>query len=173
MMSSLTRRAALVITTALACVGCDQTTKLAARSLLPANEVISLLGDTVRLQLANNYGAFLSLGEGLSQQSRAWLLSVGVGCVLLAVLWYALTARGRHLSWVLALALMLGGGASNLLDRLRYGGYVVDFINLGVGPVRTGIFNVADVAIMVGVVLLLYSERRGRSNSQRPADESS
>lgn len=64
---------------------------------------------------------------------------------------------------MLALSLFIGGGTSNLLDRLLHGGYVVDFINIGIGPVRTGIFNVADVAISLGMILLVFCEIRAKS----------
>jgi signal peptidase II len=158
----LPTRVALVVCTSLLCIGCDQTTKFAARALLPSGTVESFLGDTVRLQLAANYGAFLSLGDGLSPQWRSWLLSGGVSCVLAAVFWYAVAARALQPRWIVALALMFGGGLSNLLDRLRLGGYVVDFINLGVGSVRTGIFNLADVALMCGAALMVYSALRER-----------
>ena len=165
-------RALWVIAIALVCVGCDQSTKLAAQTWLPASEVLSFLGGTLRLQLAANHGAFLGLGESLPEGWRQGLLSAGVGCVLLAVFWYALVARALKPDWVLALALMVGGGASNLLDRLRYGGYVVDFINVGIGPVRTGIFNVADMALMLGGALIIYSEFRGRGSQRRTEPKS-
>jgi signal peptidase II len=64
-----------------------------------------------------------------------------------------------------SVALIVGGGVSNLVDRLRYGGYVVDFLNVGIGPVRTGIFNVADMAIMVGVVLWAFSDKFWKKES--------
>jgi signal peptidase II len=57
--------------------------------------------------------------------------------------------------------MFLAGGLSNLIDRITLGS-VIDFMNVGVGPVRTGIFNVADVAIMAGVAIVLVFElRRG------------
>lgn len=58
----------------------------------------------------------------------------------------------------LGLALAAGGGISNLADRVRYGA-VVDFLNVGIGPVRTGIFNVADMAILLGLAFLLTRTR--------------
>ena len=64
---------------------------------------------------------------------------------------------------MLALSLFIGGGTSNLLDRLLHGGYVVDFINIRIGPVRTGIFNVVDVAISLGMILLVFNEIRAKS----------
>src|SRR5947199_5008520 len=66
---------------------------------------------------------------------------------------------------VLAFSLVVGGGLSNLLDRVAYGGYVVDFINLGIGSLRTGIFNAADVAITVGVLLVVFGGQWQRKPS--------
>jgi signal peptidase II len=55
---------------------------------------------------------------------------------------------------VLAVSLVFAGGVGNLIDRIIHNGFVVDFINIGIGPIRTGIFNVADVAVMGGSILL-------------------
>jgi signal peptidase II len=56
---------------------------------------------------------------------------------------------------VIAFSLIAGGGVGNLIDRILYAGGVTDFLNLGIGPVRTGVFNVADIAIMLGAGMLL------------------
>jgi len=139
----------------LACIGCDQLTKAIAKTYLPRDEAWSYLGDTLRLQLAHNYGAFLSLGDSLPPGWRQALLSAGVGVVLFGLLVYLLGWKNMNPRNVVPLSLILAGGLGNLIDRIAYGGYVVDFVNLGIGPVRTGVFNVADVAIMAGVVWLL------------------
>src|SRR5207249_7753307 len=74
--------------------------------------------------------------------------------------------RDRNVTGVQTCALpILGGGLSNLLDRVAYGGYVVDFINLGIGSLRTGIFNAADVAITVGVLLVVFGGQWQRKPS--------
>ena len=65
-----------------------------------------------------------------------------------------------------ALVLFLAGGASNWIDRALQGS-VVDFLNVGIGPLRTGIFNVADVGVMLGAFLLLLVELRSRSTARR------
>jgi signal peptidase II len=57
---------------------------------------------------------------------------------------------------MIALAFVVGGGIGNLLSRLLNEGRVIDFINIGFGPLRTGTFNVADMAIMAGVGALVY-----------------
>ena len=154
-----TRRLVLILAILFSCVGCDQATKSVAKTYLSETHAVVLLGDTVRLQIAKNYGAFLSLGSSVGKASRGIAMSVVVGLVLAGVLAYLFVAKPEN-PWVgVGIALVVGGGVGNLIDRLRYGGYVVDFLNVGIGPVRTGIFNVADMAIMVGVVMWAFSDR--------------
>jgi signal peptidase II len=154
---TLGRRLLVIFAVLVCCVGCDQATKAIAKAHIPAQPPWSYLGDTVRLQLAHNTGAFLSLGASLPDKWRQGLLSAGVACVLLALLAYALIAKSMRPRVLLGLALVIAGGFSNLIDRLVYGGYVVDFMNLGIGWLRTGIFNVADIAITTGVMLLVLT----------------
>jgi signal peptidase II len=137
-----------------------------AQAQLPRVQPLSLLSDTVRLQIAHNEGSFLSLGASAPKVWRLTTLRVGVSAMLLALLAYALFVRPGRAPLIFALALVLAGGLSNLIDRFVNDGYVVDFINLGAGPIRTGIFNVADVSITLGVLLLLVqSWRRRRSDT--------
>ena len=144
-------------------------TKSVAKAYLSETHAVVLLGDTVRLQVAKNYGAFLSLGSSLGEASRGMALSVVVGLVLAALLAYLFISKPQNPVVGVSIALIVGGGVSNLIDRLRYGGYVVDFLNVGIGPVRTGIFNVADMAIMLGVVLWAFSDRLWAKKSQAEA----
>jgi signal peptidase II len=117
----------------------------------------SLFADVVRFVYAENAGGFLSLGADLPAPLRMALLTVATGIVLLVLI--ALALAGRWRGWQLAgLTLFVGGGVSNWFDRL-FDGTVVDFLNVGIGPVRTGIFNVADVAIMIGLGLLVLASR--------------
>ena len=161
------KRLLLILFVLVACVGCDQTTKRFAASKLPTSHALSFLSDTVRLQVAHNEGAFLSLGASAPKSWRLMALRFGVVAILLAVLAYALFAPALRVVEVLALVLIAAGGASNLIDRFVHDGYVVDFINLGVGPLRTGIFNVADIAITVGVGVFLVHGWRGRQYEHR------
>ncbi len=161
----IARRLVLILLVLSACVGCDQMTKSAAQSLLSPTEVWSSLGDTVRLQLAHNQGAFLGLGASLPGFWRQTIFNVGVGALLLVLFIYALFSKRLRPVGVVAIGLFSAGGVSNLLDRLVHGGYVVDFINLGIGPLRTGIFNLADIFIMGGSILFLFNELfRARSD---------
>lgn len=112
-------------------------TKSIARSVLPESEAWSYLGDTVQIKLIYNHGGFLSLGSSIPDPLRTFF------------------TKYRYPSVVFAIALIFSGGVGNLFDRLSFDGSVVDFINIGIGPVRTGIFN---VAITVGAFLLFLTD---------------
>jgi signal peptidase II len=167
---TIVRRLLLILFVLVSCVGCDQATKSIAASRLPLAQTRSYLGDTVRLQLMHNECAFLSMGASLPKAWRQGLLRLGVACMLIGLLAAALFyAPPRHAP-VVALSLMLAGGVSNLIDRFVNDGYVVDFLNLGIGTLRTGIFNVADVALMAGVFMLLLGglQHRRALDAQHP-----
>lgn len=146
-------RTFLLIALSVSTVGCDRVTKHIAMTSLAGRNMQSMFGGAVSLQYAENTGGFLRIGAGLTPGWRTLIFVVGVALALVGVVIAA--ARTRWNDWdLLALGLALSGGASNLFDRL-VGGAVVDFVSIGSGPVRTGIFNIADVAIMAGVLMLL------------------
>lgn len=151
------RWAAMFIILAM-CVGCDQLTKQIARERLDGTPPRSFLAGTVRLIYAENPGAFLGLGRQLPERVR-WIALVTVNAVVAVILavvlcWHAQMSLLR----AAACTLLLAGAIGNLIDRLRFDGLVIDFMNLGVGPLRTGIFNVADVAITLGAVMLVVPQ---------------
>jgi signal peptidase II len=137
-----------------ATVALDQASKALARGLLEGRGRLSFLGDVFRLQLAQNAGAFLSLGANLPPGVRGAVLTWGVLALAAGAAFVALRHRGS-LAVSAGAALVAGGGFGNLRDRLAANGIVTDFMNLGLGTLRTGIFNVADLAIVAGVVLLV------------------
>jgi signal peptidase II len=141
-----------------ATIGCDRVTKHVATTNLADAPEASFLADTVRLQYVENTGGFLSLGADWSPAVRTGLFTVVTGLLLLVLTAVALRPAQR-MSRALGLTASVAGGASNWIDRV-VNGSVVDFLNVGVGPIRTGIFNVADVAIMAGVAILLFTELR-------------
>lgn len=144
--------AVTVVTT----VGCDRVTKHVATAELAGRPVRSLLADTIRLAYVQNTGGFLSLGADLPEAARTSLFIVATGLLLLGLVAYGIRLRWR--GWAaFGLALFVAGGVSNWVDRVLHGS-VIDFINVGVGPLRTGVFNVADVAILTGVGIVLISE---------------
>jgi signal peptidase II len=162
-MRSLTRRTVrlLCLILTVATIGCDQVTKQIAADQLTDGARRSLWHDAVRLQYTENPGAFLGLGGSLPQNIRAPVLA---GATLILLLWVALALRAHAMSlaYRLGLYLILGAGLSNLWDRLLRG-RVIDFLNVGIGPLRTGIFNLADLALMLGLALILLGHRRKSS----------
>ena len=164
---SRTLRLALTGLLLLSCIGCDQAAKVLARGALAERPPISLLHGIVRLQYVENPGAFLSLGSGLPQTVRFLLFVVGAGAVLVAGLAFAVRSHRLDRWQKAAVLLAVGGGIGNLIDRVTHGA-VVDFVSLGIGPLRTGIFNLADVAINAGLALLLvsWSARKPEISSQ-------
>ncbi len=150
-------RPVLIILLVLANIGCDQATKTVARARLVDKGTVYVVDTFFVLHYVENPGAFLSLGVGLPRPLRT-LAFIAFPLIALAVMAaYILRARNREWITLAALSFIVGGGIGNLIDRLFRDGRVSDFMNLGIGRLRIGIFNFADVSILVGCVLLLAS----------------
>ena len=146
-------RATMFATVSLLCLALDQASKwIVAHRLAPGQE-ISRLGGTIQVRYAENSGGFLGLGADLPPGLRFAAFVVLVTITLALVGLYALRGRGISRIDLLAASLIVGGGLGNLLDRLRFG-TVRDFLVLGVGGLHTGIFNVADLAITCGTLII-------------------
>lgn len=153
------------LTVLLPCVGCDQATKSVARKLLTTSDPTSLLNGFIRFEYVENPGAFLGIGAQLPGVLRFLIFVVFTGTMLAVTLLLVIKERAGDPTQLTGLALLAGGGIGNLIDRINNEGRVVDFVSLGLGPVRTGIFNVADVAVMAGAMLLLYGLIRHQEKS--------
>ena len=150
----LGRKVALLLGLAAIVVVADLWTKVAFERAFFGQPTLSLLGGTVRVGFVLNTGVFLSLGHALAPQTRFWLFVVGVGGVLALLVGLTLKDARFRVSEVAAVSAIVGGGVGNLVDRVQLGA-VRDFLNLGIGPLRTGIFNLADVAITFGGITLI------------------
>jgi len=142
----------------LSLVGCDQATKVYAVKNLKGQPGKSYLADMVRIQYVENPGAFLGMFGGLDPTVKFWVLTIPTAAILAWVLVFAFSSRTMDRSSFLAFAMIAAGGIGNSIDRFRLGGFVIDFLNVGFGQAvwqRTGIFNVADMAITAGFILLL------------------
>lgn len=156
-------------------VGLDQWTKQLAIDGLGGGSAVRTLGGLVYLDLTFNAGAAFSIGTGLT-----WIFPIIAIVISVGILWFA-----RHLRswpWAVALGLILGGALGNLVDRLFRApgpmrGHVVDFISVfAPAGERFPIFNIADSALTVGVVLAigleLFAVRRdGTRVVKRPSGE--
>jgi signal peptidase II len=126
----------------------DQATKAWLTGLLEPGERLSVIGDLVRLVHGQNDGAIF----GLFQDQALLFGIVSLGVVGLIVWYHGSSGRNTLLS--IALGLLLGGAIGNALDRFRLG-YVVDWVDIGIGDVRFYTFNVADSAVTGAVLLLI------------------
>ncbi|MGE0526291.1 MAG: signal peptidase II [Bdellovibrionales bacterium] len=148
----------------IATIGCDQAAKLVVRDTLTITGPISYLNDNVRLEYARNPGAFLSFGADLPEATRFWIFNVAVALFLTYLAWQLFTAKQIRPFGLVGFTLILGGGLGNLIDRIAFGS-VTDFLMLGIGSWKTGIFNFADVAIVLGVTLLTLNQHRHRKQA--------
>ena len=160
------RRTLLLLAVLALSIGCDQSTKWIATSMLEGHPSHSYFHDVLRIVYVTNPGAFLSFGGAMPDTLRFIVFTAGVGLGLLAIMIWVWRSRTLSSLEAAAIALVLSGGISNWIDRLRFSGRVVDFLNLGIGSVRTGIFNVADVAIVAGAALLFVASRRKAARSR-------
>jgi signal peptidase II len=147
-------------------VGCDHITKHLARTKLAQMSYATMPGHFIEFTLAENPGAFLSLGSSFPHIGRiAFIACVGIGLALL----FGYLVSASRLLWMPfgGLALVWAGGMSNLIDRFRHHGFVTDFMVVRVGPLHTGIFNLADLAIMIGMLLTCVAALRA---GQRKSD---
>jgi signal peptidase II len=159
-------RLLLITFVLLSCVGCDQVSKTIARQSLAQSGTISFLNDTLRFQYAENSGAFLSLGASAPEQVRRLVFTIFVGLLLAGTLIYLIRSEKITKPKTIAVSLVLGGGVGNLIDRVSKDGRVIDFLNVGVGSLRSGVFNLADVAISIGIIWLFILYTTGLQKSR-------
>jgi signal peptidase II len=153
-------RAKLLGTTLLV-VAVDQASKALASRLLAPVGGCRVLGDLVRVTFVRNPGIAFGLKFGEWAQVPLAVVSTAV-VLLLAV--YLARRRVTGGAADIALAAVLGGAVGNLVDRLRFG-MVVDFIDVGIGATRWPVFNVADSAVTIGVLYLLWVQVRQPSRA--------
>jgi len=144
----------------------DQCTKLLADAMLSMHQSVVLL-PFLALRKAYNYGAAFSFLGDASGWQRWFFIVLAVVVIAILVAWLRRLPPGDTGARV-ALVLILGGAAGNVIDRLVYG-YVIDFIDVFYGSWHWPTFNIADSAISVGVFLLLVDAfREHRKASSNP-----
>lgn len=134
---------------------CDQVSKNWVREHVTSEDRIELMGSYVVLTYVENMGALLGFAETFSPGTKRILL-IGMPFLILAVLCYYIFASEKPDKIVtLTLSLVAGGGWGNLYDRFVYGS-VTDFLYIDVNLFKTGIFNLADIAISAGIAILFF-----------------
>jgi signal peptidase II len=161
------RKAALYLGVVFGVIALDQITKaIVLKSLRPYSPV-EVWGDFFRLTFIYNTGAACGLHLG---ESSRWVF-MGLAAVAVVVLWFMF----RGTPWsdrlrLFAIASVTGGAIGNVIDRVRSSRGVIDFLDFGVGDVRWPVFNVADIAVTVGALLLAYSLWREEQKQEHELD---
>jgi len=156
-------RACAIVVIMASNIGCDQVSKDIIRKRIADRETISFLHDHLMVMKVENQGSFLSIGHDLPQPLRGILLTgIPLGVLMLAFL-YILSRTGLSRLTLTGACFILGGGFGNVYDRLMYGS-VTDFLHIDFILFQTGIFNMADVSIMVGIGMIITDALYQRKN---------
>lgn len=157
----LSRRTIFIIVLIVINIVIDQISKFWVRAnVIPRtdtqpSERISLIGDSFTMMNVENAGAFLGLGSDLNPTLRLILLLILPIVVLTLVMRHILKDKDMDQWSLIGFCCVIGGGIANVYDRIVYGS-VTDFLYIDLGGVfKTGIFNLADVSVTTGMVLLL------------------
>ena len=151
------RKIILLLAILLPLIALDRWTKVQAMAHLRGQDALSFWGGFFTLTYHENSGAMLSLGNQLPDALRFFIFTGAVGIALLAGIIYLLVKPIEKINYILGL-IVIAGGLGNLYDRAFYDGKVVDFMLVSIGALHTGVFNIADVAIMTGFFgLIIHS----------------
>lgn len=141
-------------------VALDQLTKIVALAVLVQGEAHRYLGGMVHIQLVENHGAFLGLGSNLPESVRQAIFLVGVSLLLVGLVSWIFLSKKADSQTRMVMSWIAAGGIGNLIDRVLLDGGVTDFLNLGIGSLRTGIFNVADMYITFALAYVVWQSFR-------------
>jgi signal peptidase II len=147
-------RVVLIFLIVLVNIGCDQVSKKVVRNTVGQHEYISLLGNHLAVTNVENSGAFLSVGNSLPKNTKNIVLSLVPLLVLTFAFIYILFKQSIAGTLLFAICCIVGGGIGNIFDRITYGS-VTDFLYINFGIFHTGIFNMADLSIVTGTLMIL------------------
>tara|TARA_S200000501_G_C20717792_1_gene697034 strand:- start:94 stop:582 length:489 start_codon:yes stop_codon:yes gene_type:complete len=141
----------------------DQLSKIWVRNNFESYIEKSIIGDVFTLIKVENTGAFLGMGSELSEIPRILLLIVLPIIVLISITLYTYLEKTLDQTSIIGFSLIIGGGIANIFDRIVYGS-VTDFLYINLGGIfKTGIFNIADVSVTTGMILILVSSFKNKS----------
>jgi signal peptidase II len=144
-------------------IALDQFSKVWVRSNFENYSEKNLIGEIFTLIKVENTGAFLGMGSELSEIPRILLLIVLPVVVLISITVYTYIEKTLDKISIIGFSLIIGGGIANIFDRIVYGS-VTDFLYINLGGVfKTGIFNIADLSVTTGMILILISSFKRKS----------
>ena len=151
-------------------IGTDQFTKSMMRDHINIYDQHSFLNGHVTLMNVQNTGAFLSLGDSLANPWRFIVLTLIPVLFLLGALVYVIIQERINKLALVGVVCVIGGGIGNIYDRIMHG-FVTDFVHLKFGIFQTGVFNAADVSIMLGMAMILLNSFLVRNKVQQEEEE--
>ena len=135
----------------------DQISKIWVRNNFESYSEKSIIGDVFTLIKVENTGAFLGMGSELSEIPRILLLIILPVIVLISITLYTYIDKSLDKLSIIGFSLIIGGGIANIFDRIVFGS-VTDFLYINLGGIfKTGIFNIADLSVTTGMILILVS----------------
>ena len=135
----------------------DQISKIWVRNNFESYSEKSIIGDVFTLIKVENTGAFLGMGSELSEIPRILLLIILPVIVLISITFYTYIDKTLDKLSIIGFSLIIGGGIANIFDRIVFGS-VTDFLYINLGGIfKTGIFNIADLSVTTGMILILIS----------------
>tara|TARA_B100000524_G_scaffold263337_1_gene143754 strand:+ start:1121 stop:1609 length:489 start_codon:yes stop_codon:yes gene_type:complete len=135
----------------------DQISKIWVRNNFESYSEKSIIGDVFTLIKVENTGAFLGMGSELSEIPRILLLIILPVIVLISITLYTYIDKTLDKLSIIGFSLIIGGGIANIFDRIVFGS-VTDFLYINLGGIfKTGIFNIADLSVTTGMILILIS----------------
>jgi len=138
-------------------IAADQISKVLVRSKVAFGSQSEIIGDYLTLHNVENSGAFLGMGSDLNPTVKIIVLLILPIVVLALVLIHILRDKTLDKLSLIGFACIIGGGIANVFDRIMYGS-VTDFLHIDLGGVfRTGIFNIADLSVTTGMIMILLA----------------
>ena len=135
----------------------DQISKIWVRNNFESYSEKSIIGDVFTLIKVENTGAFLGMGSELSEIPRILLLIILPVIFLISITLYTYIDKTLDKLSIIGFSLIIGGGIANIFDRIVFGS-VTDFLYINLGGIfKTGIFNIADLSVTTGMILILLS----------------
>ncbi len=158
-------RNASIILLVIANITADQISKFWVRATVEKNSSTPIIGEYLTLRNIENDGAFLGMGGDLNPTLKLFVLLLIPAAVLLFVLYYMFKEKQMDKLSLIGFSCVVGGGIANVFDRFVYGS-VTDFLFIDLGFVRTGIFNIADLSVTTGMILILWSSLKQRKKDK-------
>ena len=144
----------------------DRVTKIYAVENIKGQGTIQVVGNLFILHYAENDGAFLGFGGNMPAPLKKLLLILLPSLIVAVAIFYTAFSGNIPGGQIACLSCIIGGGIGNLYDRIFNHGIVIDFMNFGIGGLRTGILNVADLSVTFGALVFVILMLRAEKNSE-------